>query len=182
MNKASRDKFFVAYAQLSGNEKSLLHYFAKRCMPGTGYSCPDEIVNEAIVRICDGKRTWPPGLDLTVFMVGCIRSICSNARTLKDSGHACLDDLDEMPALLIARSTEEDVLARERSAITEKAAAFARATLSTDAEGMQVLEGMVEGLEPCEMKAAFGLGDDAFRAARQRVVNRLKIYGQRHPL
>ena len=182
MNKAMRERFFAAYAQLSQSEKALLDYFARRCMPGTSYSCPDEVINEAIVRICDGKRNWPPGVDLAVFMAGCIRSICHNGRTLKDSGHACLDDLVDAPALLIAMSAEDVALERERAAITKKAAAFARATLKSDAEGLQVLEGMVEGLEPKEMKEAFGIGDDAFRAARQRVVNRLKVYGQRHPL
>ena len=181
MNKAMQERFFAAYAQLSQSEKALLDYFARRCLPGTGFSCADEVLNEAIVRICDGKRNWPPGVDLAVFMAGCIRSICYNSRTLKDSGHASLDGLADMPALLIGMSAEDVALARERTAITKKAAAFARATLKSDAQGLQVLEGMVEGLEPREMKEAFGIGDDAFRAARQRVVNRLRVYGERHP-
>ena len=181
MNKKTRNRFFAAYDNLGQHEKTLLNYFAMRCLPGTGYSCPDEVLNEVIVRICDGKRNWPPEVDLRTFMIGCIRSICHNRRGLKDSRHACLDDLVEMPASLIAMSAEDVAIERECAEITKNAVGYARATLALDFVALQVLKAMVEGLAPKEMKMAFGIGDLAFRAARQRVVKRLKVYGERHP-
>ena len=59
---------------------------------------------------------------------------------------------------------------------------FAKDTLGKDEEGRQVLEAMAAGLDPRDMCEAFDMAPAAVKAARQRVVKRLRLYGKRNPL
>jgi DNA-directed RNA polymerase specialized sigma24 family protein len=37
-----------------------------------------DVLNEAIVRVLDGSRPWPPGVPLLAFLSGVMRSICED--------------------------------------------------------------------------------------------------------
>lgn len=188
MKTKAQEDFFNAYQRMTEQERLLLEVFASRYIGGTPYSSPMDIIHEVIIKVMDGKRHWPADVDVAVFVASSVRSIASNSRNRAEMLNIPLDALHEDDDCgMRARyepviSTEDVVLLNERKAITQKAAKFAKATLRNDEQGLQVLEGIMAGLEPKDMCAAFGMAPDAFRAARQRVVNRLKIFGQRNPL
>jgi DNA-directed RNA polymerase specialized sigma24 family protein len=188
MNNRAQQDFFDAFARMTDHEKLLLEVFANRYIGGTPYTSATDIIHEVIVKVLEGKRHWPADVDLAMFIASSVRSIASNSRKRSEMLNLSLDALGEedacgaRPRYEPAPSAEDVALLNERKAITHKAAKFAKATLRNDEQGLQVLEGMMAGLEPKDMCAAFGLAPDAFKAARQRVANRLRIYGQRNPL
>ncbi|RQO58496.1 hypothetical protein DBR47_12345 [Paucibacter sp. KBW04] len=187
MRTKAQDDFFNAFSRMNSKERELLEVFASRCIGGTIYTSPMDIIHEVIIRVMDGRRNWPPDVDLGVFIANCVRSIASNSRKLAEWSNLSLDalsedDFAEMRSHHAQTMSAEDVALRnERTGITHKAAKFVKATLGEDEQGRQVLEGMLVGLEPEEMCDAFNLSPAAFKAARQRVTSRLKVFGQRNP-
>lgn len=188
MRTKAQEDFFDAYSRLTDQEKLLLEVFASRYIGGTPYTSPGDIIHEVIIKVLDGDRHWPADVDLAMFIASSVRSIASNSRKRAEMFNLPLDALHEEDDVgTRARyepvmSAEDVALLNERKAITHKAAKFAKATLRNDEQGLQVLEGMMAGLEPKDMCDAFGMTPPAFKAARQRVINRLKIFGQRNPL
>ena len=184
---ATTQEFFDAYAALTHEEKLKLYVYADRCAAGTRYSHATDIIHEVILRVADGRRHWPRDLDVAAFLAGCVKSLASAARQRSDSRHVPLDSLrdqEEGSQPLThepSPSTEESALRRERERLSEAAVSFVRGLLAEDLDGTRVLNGMIAELTPQEMKSAFGLSPRAFAAARQRVVNRLKIWVHRHP-
>jgi DNA-directed RNA polymerase specialized sigma24 family protein len=188
MNDDLHEEFFDAFKRLSDDEKLLIERFAYRYHQGTTFSSPLDLIHEVIGKIIDGERHWPRHVNLAVFIASTVRSVASNSRKKSDQFNITLEDLEEEEAEGEAlryeptMSAERVALLNERGAIAAKAVDFAKATLQSDTEGLQVLQGMVSGLEPTEMCSMFGLNAAAFKAARQRVVTRLKLFGQRNPL
>lgn len=186
-NTASIHEFLDALKKLSDPERLALEAYASRCTGGTPYSSAQDIINEAINRALEGRRHWPRDVDLAVFLVNSVRSIANTSRQLAEQAHLSIEALheeDDGARNLLYQptcSTEEVALARERERLGQAAVKFARSTLAGDVEGLRVLDGMVADLSPKDMKEAFDLDDLAFDAARQRVMSRLKIWGQRHP-
>lgn len=187
MRTKAQDDFFNAFSRMNEQERKLLEVFASRCIGGTTYTSPMDIIHEVIIRVMDGRRNWPPDIDLGVFIANCVRSIASNSRNLAEWSNLSLDamsddDFAELRSHHAQTMSAEDVALRnERAAITQKAAKFAKSTLGKDEEGRQVLEGMLAGLDTEEMCAAFDMSPATFKAARQRVTSRLKVFGQRNP-
>ena len=188
MRNKAQQEFFDAYARLSEQQRLLLEIYAERRVTGTPYTSGMDLLHEVIAKILGGERKWPPGLNFGLFLAGCLRSVANNSRTRAEAANLCLDELhgeDEWrnapPRYEPAASAEEVAILNERAALSHKAVNFVKATLGHDDEGVQVLEGMVAGLDPRDMRLAFDMEELAFKAARQRVVNRLRIFGQRNP-
>jgi len=188
MRDAEQQKFFDALAGMTSQEKLLMDVYANRHIGGTPFTSSQDLLHEVIVKVLDGDRHWPPDVELGMFIAGCVRSIASNSRKRIEMTNLPLDALHEddslgrRPAYEAVMSAEDAALLKERNAITHKAAKFARATLGNDEAGLQVLEAMLAGLDPRDMCSAFGMDVLAVKAARQRVVNRLKVYGARNPI
>lgn len=186
-NKAQQD-FFDAYERLPEKRKLLLEVYAERRVGGTPYSSGMDLLHEVIAKILAGERKWPPGLDLGMFLAGCLRSVANNSRTRAEASNVHLEALDKEDNWRSTRaryepaiSAEEAALLNERNALSHQAVNFVKATLGRDDEGLQVLEGMMAGLDPKDMRNAFDMHELSFKAARQRVMNRLKIFAQRNP-
>lgn len=188
MKDRTHEDFFDALALMTPQEKLLLDVYAHRCIGGTPFTSSTDIINEVIVKVLDGDRHWPRDIELPVFIAGCVRSIASNSRNRSERSNISIDELGEndphgsAPQYEPVMSTEDAALLNERAALTRRAVKFAKATLGKDEQGLQVLEGMVAGLGPRDMCGAFGMDALAVKAARQRVVNRLKVFGRRNPL
>lgn len=184
---ATQKEFFEAFEALTPTEKMGLEVYASRCAQGTRYSDSMDIIHEAIVRVLDGRRHWPRSVALVVFLANCVKSIASASRTSYEARHCEADDLDgaeggERPLChQPCESTEDVALRRERERLAEDAVDFVRGLLAEDFDGIRVLNGMVAEISPQEMRDAFGMDGKSFAAARQRVMNRMRIWAQRHP-
>jgi len=183
----TQKEFFDAFEALTLTEKMGLEVYASRCAEGTQYSDSMDIIHEAVVRVLDGRRHWPRDVSLVVFLANCVKSIASASRSRYEAGHYSMDVLqveengDRPLSHEPCESTEEVALRRERQRLSEAAFDFVRNLLADDFDGIRVLNGMVAEISPKDMRVAFNLDAKDFAAARQRVMNRLKIWADRHP-
>lgn len=184
---ATQKEFFDAFEAMTRSERMGLEVYANRCAQGTHYSDSMDIIHEAVARVLDGRRHWPRGVSVVVFLANCVKSLASASRGRYEARHCGLDALQseengERPlSHEPCESTEEVALRRERQRLSEAAIDFVRTLLADDFDGIRVLNGMVAELAPKEMREAFGLDAKDFAAARQRVMNRLRIWADRHP-
>lgn len=188
MKDKEHQELFEAYKRIAPHDRLLLEVYANRWIGGTHFTEPMDLVHEAIFKIAEGRRKWPPGTDLAIYIAGTIRSIASNTRKRSEWSNISLDDLGEEDCSGArvpyepTMSTEDVALLNERNAVSIKAVNFAKDTLGKDEEGRKVLEGMAAGLDPKDMCEAFDMVPAAVKAARQRVIKRLRLYGKRNPL
>jgi DNA-directed RNA polymerase specialized sigma24 family protein len=65
--------------------KAIARAWARGLPDGLGWA---DVLNEAIARVLDGSRRWPPGVPLLAFLSGVMRSICDDywRRARRDLG------------------------------------------------------------------------------------------------
>lgn len=187
--KATVDEFRAAFAALNRIERVGLGKLAKSLASGaSGYTCGDDLLNEAVMRSLRGDRRWPLDVSIETFLANAMRSIVWAARASKEmSARDFHFDFDAKPiaspdAWQLALPTPEEIaLRRERQDMGLAAIDFARSTLRGDGDGLNVLEGLAADLSGEEMREAFGLDMPTYRAARERVRYCLKAWngGQR---
>src|SRR5471032_3275852 len=76
--KASR--IFKAYAKLKDKDWTPLKKTAQWLLGGTEFSEVHDLVNEAVFRMANGKRTWPPAVPFPVALAMCMKSLSSHDR------------------------------------------------------------------------------------------------------
>jgi len=54
--------------------KALARLWSRGLPAGLGWA---DVLNDAILRVLEGARPWPPGVPLTAFLSGVMRSICA---------------------------------------------------------------------------------------------------------
>lgn len=133
----------------------------------------DDLVNEAIQRVLDGRRKWPRTVDFMAFLLETMRSVASewakrNRRTVPESrlnpdgedGGEEKSFLERQPAS--NSDPEADVAFREFADRIEK-------VFGEDDEVMTVIIARVEGLTPAETQKDFNMTASAYAAAQKRL-------------
>lgn len=121
----------------------------------------DEVIQEAICRALEGKRRWPKGLNLFVFLSGVMKSIVS-----------------ENPKIGFRRNIDRDIDAAA-SAISEGASAadlvletevvtYVMALFEDDAEAEALAEGIMEGWEKVDLLGLFDGDVTRYETVRKR--------------
>ena len=136
-------------------------YRLRRCLK------PEDIVQEAITSVAEGKRKWNPVKhpDLTKYLSGVISSLISNESTLVE--HKYLDrngsiDMDEYPGFI------QNSLDLATSAECEKALGIIiHNATSGDKYLPDILEGLIAGLSPAEIAQKLHVDrKDVYRLSR----------------
>jgi RNA polymerase sigma-70 factor (ECF subfamily) len=78
-------------------EKIAVMKAARHYARGTSHD-PDDLIHEAIARILEGRRIWPPGLPAVQFFCGVMRSIAWEWRCDRRSEAPQTDDIEANPA------------------------------------------------------------------------------------
>jgi len=186
---ASPQQFLDAFEALDDKERAGLFAAArKHCVGNCDFQEAEELVNELVVRVVDGKRNWDMEVPFMAFAILGFRSISNCGRRLARFAqpHLSLDGCADDPDLRLHfeanphASAEDDYAAMERRLAAMSALDYARRSLIGDPLGLQVLEGMAADMTPAEMRSEFGVGKDALHAARGRVNARLSIWAERH--
>jgi DNA-directed RNA polymerase specialized sigma24 family protein len=173
----------AALQALSDTDRLRLLRYAKWRIKGMGRAAggrgADDLLSEACLRICEGRRRWPDAVSLVAFVCGVMKSIASHwgEQFSHDEAHlACELRSDDEKADPIegARSEPPDV---ERTRETARARLDAINDLfGDDPEVQLVIEGLAEGMTGPEIQAALGLSQKSYAAAFKRMrrgVNRL---------
>src|SRR6185436_2181776 len=78
---------------------ALARLWSRGLLGGLGWT---DVLNEAVLRVLDGSRPWPPGVPLLAFLSGVMRSICDDhwrrARREALRRHGDLADLGDVIA------------------------------------------------------------------------------------
>ena len=185
-NHASKEEFIEALWRMSDEQKAGIDSTARHYAKGrSGYTDGDDLLNEAIFRVAEGRRKWPIQVPIEVFIMNVMRSIVSGTRQRShmSTDHQSFEDEDELEDERYSSSypsAEEEALAAERIAIGRAALRFARRTLAGDQLALNILEGLAADLTPADMREAFDVDKRQFHAARQRVMSRLTTWARRH--
>lgn len=137
----------------------------------------DDLINEAIFRVTEGKRKCPRAVDTVAFLAETMRSISDGLRkkarrllpidhksTGKDGKSVPFDPADASPTAEQALGTAETTRAI-RAAILE--------LFSDDSVARDFAEGVMEGLDGEELRDYTGLDGTAFSSMRKKFRRRV---------
>jgi RNA polymerase sigma-70 factor (ECF subfamily) len=147
----------VAIDALTGADKTALVKIARFYSQRTQYAHED-LVQEAICRVLEGRRAWPRGLPGKVFLGGVMRSI---AWEWKDE-------------LVETESDAGDDGAGERGTNAWLDAKSILAQFNDDPPAQTIVVGMMEGLRGEELEQASGLTDTEYQSKRKKIRRRLE--------
>jgi RNA polymerase sigma-70 factor (ECF subfamily) len=142
--------------------RALARLWSRGLPAGLGWA---DILNEAIVRVLDGSRPWPPYVPLLSFLSGVMRSICDDhwRRARRD---------------LLIRAEEGDGASGDEAAATpdpERTLAAAQALaavnrlFATDPCALKVIAGLAEGLSAREICRTYGMSETEYDTTRKRM-------------
>ncbi|MDQ1902355.1 sigma factor [Paracoccus sp. WLY502] len=134
----------------------------------------EELVQEAFIRILDGDRAWPRGLDTRSFVIKVIQSIASEIR---ERGKR------RKPHMTMTGTLPEDTLpcpdltAAETLDLLQQDAAMRARMLEyfkDDPELCMLAEALLEGWEKSELLFLFDQDESRYQATRKRFRRRTK--------
>jgi len=181
---------FDAYENIPPNEKVRLRIILSKFLGGTPFTCPMDLLHQAMYRLLSGERKWAKGVPFTACLYTVARSIAHAARTSHESQNESFDAHGNFEAehtrsaiaasALFAESAEETALRNERFELCEAAAESIRALMKDDPIGRLVLAGVLSDMTPEEMREVYQLKESAIKSARQRVHRHLKAWREEH--
>ena len=124
-----------------------------------------DLLQEAIARILDGRRQWPRSIDFMAFMRQTIRSIASERRRreLRKPEHAEFDDEQMIDSALSSAGQPERVVATS-NLLEEIHTLFAN-----DPEVLAVLSGIAADESPKEIQSRSGMSTTQYASAQKRI-------------
>ncbi|MBK9132437.1 MAG: sigma-70 family RNA polymerase sigma factor [Gammaproteobacteria bacterium] len=136
-----------------------------------------DLLQEAMVRLMSGARTWPRELPTLVILSGVMRSIASNARKKEDYvladdvGAPSDDDSKEEPSPLAEGISAETNPARTVEA--ESDLAVVQNAVKGDEMLELLVEALAEGLTGMDIAKELGWDSKTYDATRKRLSRRL---------
>ncbi len=146
--------------------KALARVWARGLPGGLGWT---DVLNEAIARVLDGSRRWPPGVSILALLSGVMRSICDDywRRARRDR------------ELMVAREDFEDQTAPgeevesppdpERVLAAGQALAAVYRLFADDPPALRIIAGLADGLMANEICRAYGMSECEYDTARKRM-------------
>ncbi|MDX0571091.1 transposase [Sinorhizobium medicae] len=172
----SADDAVAAFQELSNEERSKLARVARFIAGGSGFPSPDDLINEAYVRIADGRRRWPRAHGFTSFVAGVMKSLRSDGAFVTDErkvvrlnqGFAILNSEDLQ---MVAANDDDGDLARK--AVIEEAMSTLEEHFADDDEMLLLLMGIQEGIIGKDLQEAVGVDAKRLEALRTRLKRKI---------
>jgi hypothetical protein len=121
----------------------------------------DDLRQEAVIRTLDGRRNWSPHVDFETHLKGAMRSIAHEWMEVSNN------------ALKAANHRHNgDIAADRRDPSREQAYSIIRRTilqLQGDSEALSVLDAMLDGKRPMDIRRLLAMDSKVYNAARRRV-------------
>lgn len=119
-----------------------------------------DLLNEAIRRVLDGSRPWPPDVPLVAFLAGVIRSVWSEYWRR---------NLQEAQRNVSAAATQVDERNPERIVAAAQALARVCELFAGDPDALKILTGLADGMSAREIRAYYGLAETDYDTIRRRM-------------
>jgi len=131
----------------------------------------NDILQEAILRVLEGKRRQPEGVSIVAFLAGVMRSIRSEyRRRARREARECSprprEDAHDRDALSNVPDPAPDP---EALLATAQQLAAIDAMFLGDLQALQVLAGLGEGLTPEEMQTTYAMSKTDYDSTRKRM-------------
>ena len=150
--------------------KTLARLWSRGLPGGIGWT---DVLNEAIVRLLDGSRPWPPKVPLLAFVSGVMRSICDDhwrraRREVPLSG----EYLADLGSLMEETSPDPERVLAAAQALAEVHQLFAG-----DRCALMIIAGLSDGMSAREICQHNALSERDYDTARKRMRRALLRYG-----
>jgi DNA-directed RNA polymerase specialized sigma24 family protein len=148
--------------------RALARLWSRGLPGGIGWA---DVLNEAIVRVLDGSRSWPRGVPLLAFLSGVMRSICDDQwrkarrELLVRNGDQCAP---RVPAEEATAAPDP-----ERTLAAAQALAEVDRLFAADPGALKIIAGLAEGLTPGEICRTYGMTELEYDTTRKRMRRRL---------
>jgi DNA-directed RNA polymerase specialized sigma24 family protein len=142
---------------LSAEHKTLLVKIAKAYAWKTSYGHED-LIQEALTRVLEGKRTWPRNLPMVVFLRGVMRSIASDWAPESHDDAVDVDTIGYVNHAAAARIDAQKMLA----------------LFDDDPIAQKIFVAMLEGAKGEELRASSGLSLKDYETKRTKMRRRLE--------
>jgi len=150
----------AAIKALTVQEKSRLMKIA-RVRARITVDGPEDLIQEALMRVLDGSRKWPRGLPAVPFLAEVMRSIAWDWRRENDEEDV---DLDQVGA--------EDHAAVVRVELQKIVALF-----NDDSVAQKIVLALIDGARGEELRTLSGLTQTEYESKRTKIRRRLERFG-----
>lgn len=185
-NSVDTDKIFDAFNNLTAVEHKSLIKSVRRKISGTTFADAEDLLHEALLRTLDGRRNCPDHVEFGIFLSMTMRSVADadrqshgNRRSSAPHEDTACDEGESDGEFSgadfegLAPSAEEELILKERFEQAAEALEKIRESFESDRNACGVLDGILCEMTPREIRAAHGLSEAQFDAARHRVQRRL---------
>jgi DNA-directed RNA polymerase specialized sigma24 family protein len=146
--------------------KALAQLWSRGLPGGIGWT---DVLHEAIVRILDGSRVWPPDVQILAFLSGVMRSICDDYWRRVRHEQKLLVSRDDQNRCGPAADTIDEVANPERVAVAVAGLAEVFRLFAGDPVALQIIDGMSNGLTAKDICKAYGISALDYDTARRRM-------------
>jgi len=146
-----------AIRYLSTEQKTLLVKIAKAYVWKTSYGYED-LIQEALARVLEGKRAWPRNLPIVVFLRGVMRSIASDWTPENHDDTVDVDEIGYVNHSAAARIDAQKMLA----------------LFDDDPIAQRIFVAMLEGAKGEELRVLSGLAQKDYETKRTKMRRRLE--------
>lgn len=125
----------------------------------------EDLLQEAVARVLDGRRKWPPTVDFMAFMRQTIRSIANEhlRREQRKPSHGEFDDERMLDGAHHANSQPE------RAVIAADLLDAIHTLFADDAEVLAILSGLATDESPEEIQRRSGMSATQYASAQKRI-------------
>jgi RNA polymerase sigma-70 factor (ECF subfamily) len=128
-----------------------------------------DLVNEAIARVLDGSRRWPPGVPLIAFLSGVMRSICDDHWRRLRRDHELFVRGDDLHDSTAAGDEAELPPGPERMLAAAQALAAVNRLFAHDPPALKIIAGLADGLTAKEICRVYGMEEREYDTIRKRM-------------
>jgi len=164
----SLDEFKAALSLTEAEWTKLRCLARNRCRVGRPGE-EDEVLQDAIYRVLEGKRRWPKGLNLFAFLSGVMKSIVSENR--KIGFRRNIDRDIEVAADAASQDTSAADLVLESEIVT-----YVMALFEDDPEAEALAEGIMEGWEKDDLLGLFNGEVTRYETVRKRFRRKINAH------
>lgn len=146
--------------------KALARLWSRGLPGGLGWS---DILHEAIARVLDGSRPWPPGVPILGFLSGVMRSICNDHWRRVRHEQKLLVSRDELDRRSWPSEEANDVPDPERVLAAAQTLANVYRLFEYDPLALKIIAGMADGLAASEICRVHEMSELDYDTTRRRM-------------
>ncbi|MCY3883988.1 MAG: hypothetical protein OXG24_03635 [Gammaproteobacteria bacterium] len=170
------DECVTALRQLDDNQLRQLYELGRIRAIGIHSVDGRDLLHEAIIRMLQGKRRWPRGVPLVVFLLETMRSIASDhRRRLEDRVLVNATDVNVEPDLdenVIELAADESSNPETRT-IAAEVLSHIKEAFKNDNDALAVLRGKALGKTPHEIQEENAMDGTRYATTQRRIRRRL---------